>query len=191
MGSYDPQTKSYLEVIREEIAKKFSGENVYTILLDSTEIYSTEVFQVLAELLNNAKATLFLFENGVLSDVFDINLKNSLDDTVYDFLKEKFGVKRIRKETIFDKFDALMRLAKVILLLRDKEETRGGEYVELMHAIFEGHSPKIWFFKRNGVRLSAMLMEYLDKFKVNLRPYSDKQDLITEAIRILKYELSP
>ena len=59
-----------------------------------------------------------------------------------------------------------------------------------MHAMFEGHTQKVWLLKRNGVRLSAMLMEYLDKFKVNIRSYSDKQDLITEVERILKYALS-
>lgn len=190
LGSYDPQTKSYLETIKEEIAKKFSGENVYTILLESAEIYSTEIVQVLVELLNKAKVTLFIFQNGVLRDVQDINLKNNLDETVFDFLKKTFGIPRISKESVFNKFDVLMRLAKVILLVRDKEETRGGEYVELMHAMFGGHSQKVWFLKRNGVRLSAMLMEYLDKFKVNLRSYSDKEDLITEVARILKYELS-
>lgn len=190
LGSYDPQTKSHLGIIREEIAKKFSGENVYTVLLDSTEIYFTEIIQVLAELFNKVKATLFIFQNGMLSDLYDVNLKNSLDETVYDFLKEKYGIQRISKESVFNKFHAMMQLAKVILLVRDKEETRGGEYVELMHAMFEGHSQKVWFLKRNGVRLSAMLMEYLDKFKVNLRSYNDKQDLITEVTRILKYELS-
>lgn len=190
LGSYDPQTKSYLEIIREEIAKKFSGENVYTLLLDSTEIYTAEIIQVLVELSDKSKATLFIFQNGVLVEMQDISLKNSLDDAVYDFLKQKYEIKSISKVPIFNKLNTLMRLAKVIFLVRDKEETRGGEYVELMHAMFEGHSQKVCFLKRNGVRLSEMLMEYLDKFKVNLRPYSDKQDLITEVTRILKYELS-
>lgn len=179
-----------MEILKEEIAKGFSGENVYTVLLDNVEVYFADTIQVLVELLNTKRVTLFIFKDNVLSDVYDIDLKNGLDETVYSFLKEKYVVKKIVKEPVFNKFSNLMRLAKTIFLIRDKEETRGGEYVELIHAISQGHSDKVWFLKRNGVRLSAMLMEYLDKFKVNMRTYNDKQDLITEVTRILKYELS-
>jgi hypothetical protein len=81
-----------------------------------------------------------------------------------------------------------MQIAKAIFLVRQKEETRCGEYLELMHALFRGHSEKIWFFKRNGIELSSMLMEYLDKFKVKMRTYKKEQDLTTTIVRILKYE---
>ncbi|MEM2971740.1 MAG: hypothetical protein QW270_04885 [Candidatus Bathyarchaeia archaeon] len=81
-------------------------------------------------------------------------------------------------------------MAKAIFLIRHKEETRGGEYLELMHAIFSGYSEKVWFFKRNGLQLSAMLMEYMDKFKVNMRTYNNGKSLITAVTRILKYSLS-
>jgi hypothetical protein len=94
----------------------------------------------------------------------------------------------MNRQPIFEKFDILMRLAKAAFLIRHKEETRGGEYLELIHALFRGHSKKVWFFKRNGLQLSAMLMEYLDKFKVNMRTYKDEKDLIAAIIRILKYE---
>lgn len=63
-----------------------------------------------------------------------------------------------------------MRVARLIFLIRDREETRGGEYVELMHALFREHSNKVWFFKREGIQLSAMLMEYLDKLKFTYDP---------------------
>jgi len=190
LGSYDPQTKSYLEVIKEEIVKTFSGENVYVVLLDYVEIYDAETAQVLTEVTEEGKVTLFIFQENMLTEVYDVNLKVSLDDTVYGFLKEKCGVLKVTKQPVFNKFDFLMRLAKAILLVRDKEETRGGEYVELMHALFRGHSDKVWFFKREGIRLSNMLMEYLDKFKVNMRPYSNSQELQTQILRLLKYELS-
>lgn len=190
LGSYDPQTKAHLDTVREEIVKKFSGEDVYSSLLDDLEIYSTRTIQVLVELFDKDKATLFIFHRGVLADVYDINLKNNLDETVYSFLKGKYEIQKFSKEPIYRKFNSLMRLAKALFLIRDREETRGGEYIELMHALSQGHSEKIWFFKRNGVRLSAMLMEYLDKFRVKIRPYTNQQDLITEAIRILTYELS-
>lgn len=190
LGSYDLQTKSYLENVKEELVKAFSGENVYAFLLDRVEIYCAEQVQVLAEIIDKRKVTLFVFQENTLTEVYDVNLRVNLDKTVYSFLEEKYGVLKVNKLSVFDKFDLLMRLAKVIFLIRDKEETRGGEYVELMHALFRGHFAKLWFFKREGIQLSAMLMEYLDKFKVNMRPYSNSQDLQTQIIRLLKYELS-
>jgi hypothetical protein len=81
-----------------------------------------------------------------------------------------------------------MRNAKVIFLLRDKEETRGGEYLELMHALFRDHAGKLWFLKRNDIALSSMLMEYLDKYGVKLRTYQAESDLKTTVIRILHYQ---
>jgi len=189
LGSYDPQTRFYLENVKEEIAKHFSGENLYTLLLDNVEIYYVDTFQVLAELFNKDMVTLLVFQDSRLIDTYDVALKNGLDETVYGFLKEKYDVKRITKESIFNKFNSLMRITKSIFLIRDKEETRGGEYVELLHALFQGHSSKVWFLKREGIQLSAMLMEYLDKFKVNMRTYNNQEDLITAIMRILKYEL--
>lgn len=189
LGSYDPQTRFYLESVKEEIAKHFSGENLYALLLDNVEIYYVDTFQVLAELFNKDMVTLLVFQDSRLIDTYDVALKNGLDETVYGFLKEKYDVKRITKESIFNKFNSLMRITKSIFLIRDKEETRGGEYVELLHALFQGHSSKVWFLKREGIQLSAMLMEYLDKFKVNIRTYNNQEDLITAIMRILKYEL--
>jgi hypothetical protein len=189
LGSYDPQTKSHLECIKEEIVKSFSGENVYTFLLDNVEIYFSDIVQVLTELSNGGKATFFIFQDNRLIDVCDVNLKNGLDETVYSFLKEKYGIQKLNKQPVFEKFDILMRLARAVFLIRHKEETRGGEYLELMHAFFRGYSEKVWFFKKNGLQLSTMLMEYLDKFKVNMRTYTNEQNLTPAIIRILKYEL--
>ncbi|MEM2971741.1 MAG: hypothetical protein QW270_04890 [Candidatus Bathyarchaeia archaeon] len=57
LGSYDSETKLQLENLKEEIAKSFSGENVYAFLLDNIEIYYSDIVQVLTELLNETKAT--------------------------------------------------------------------------------------------------------------------------------------
>ena len=120
----------------------------------------------------------------------DIKLKDaSVDTTVYDYLKENYPIKKIDKLPIFSKLDALMRNATAIFLLRHREETRGGEYLELMHALFRGHAGKIWFLKKNEIALSAMLMEYLDKYQVKMRTYREEKDLKDNILRILKYQI--
>lgn len=189
LGSYDFNTKIILENLKEEIVKNFSGENVYAILLDAVEEYRADNLEILTEQLNENKITLFIFEHTQLIDVYDVKIEKEVETSVYNFLKQKYQIKKISKLPIFEKFDTLMQVTKTILLIRHKEETRGGEYLELMHALFRGHAEKIWLFKRNGIDLSAMLMEYLDKFKVKMRTYKKEQDLTTAIIRILKYEL--
>jgi hypothetical protein len=190
LGSYDPQTKSYLEIVKEEIAKRFVGENAFSFLLNNSDVYISQTIQALVEVSNKRKAALFVFQDNALIDVHEIAFKKDLDGVVHSFLKEKYEVQEFNKLSVFSKYDILMGLARVLFLIRDKEETRGGEYVELMHALFQKHSEKIWFFKREGVRISEMLMEYLDRFGVKIRPYIDKQDLVEEIIRILRNILS-
>lgn len=190
LGSYDPQTKACMEIVKEELVKSFSGERVCALVLDRLEIYETGIVQVLTELFDDDKVTLFVFQNAQLVDIEDIKLeKSGLDASVYTFLKEKYEVEQINRITIFDKLDVLMRIAGAIFLLRHKEETRGGEYLELMHALFRGHSGKIWFFRRDEIELSTMLLEYLDRHKVIMRTYKKEQDLIESIVRAVKYRL--
>ncbi len=159
-------------------------------MLDTLEIYATDDLEVLTERSTEKAVTVFIFQNSELIDIVDIKLKDQdADKTVYDYLKENYSIKKVDKLSIFNKLDVLMRDATAIFLLRHKEETRGGEYLELMHALFREHADKIWFLKRNGVVLSAMLMEYLDKYGVKMRTYSESKDLNDSLIRILRYQL--
>lgn len=190
LGSYDSQTKLYLENVKEEIAKRFVEENAYSFLLDNLEVYVSQTIQTLVEVSDKGKAALFVVQDNALIDVHEISFKKDLDGAVFSFLKEKYENGEYERLSILGKFDILMKLAKALFLIRDKEETRGGEYVELMHALFQEHSEKIWFFKREGVRISEMLMEYLDKFGVKIRPYNNNQDLVEGTMRILRYRLS-
>ena len=159
-------------------------------MLDTLEIYTADDMEILTEQSGEKALTLFIFQNSQLIDMVDINLKEaSADKTLYDYLKENYPTKKIDKLPIFNKLDVLMRDATVIFLLRHKEETRGGEYLELMHALFRGQADKIWFVKQNEIALSAMLMEYLDKYQVKMRTYREEKDLRDNIYRILKYQL--
>jgi hypothetical protein len=82
-----------------------------------------------------------------------------------------------------------MSLAVEIFLIRHKEETRGGEYVELMHSLFAKQSEKVWFFKNDSVAISSMLKEYLDMFRVKMRTYDSILDLKTSILRIVGYSM--
>ena len=190
LGSFDPQTKTLLENSKEEIVKAFSGENVFALMLDTLEIYMADDMEVLTELPGEGIITLFIFQNSQLIDMADLTLRETnADKVIYDYLKENYAVTKVDKLSIFNKLDVLMRDAAAIFLLRNKEETRGGEYLELMHALFRGHAEKIWFLKKNEIVLSAMLMEYLDKYQVKMRTYCEDKDLKDTILRILKYQI--
>ena len=190
LGSFDPQTKTLLENVKEEIVKTFSGENVFSLMLDKLEIYTADDMEILTELSGEKTLTLFIFQNSQLININDVQSKEGgVDETVYDYLKEKYAIKEVDKLPIFNKLDVLMRDATAIFLLRHKEETRGGEYLELMHALFRGHADKIWFLKKKEIELSAMLMEYLDKYQVKMRTYNEEKELKDNILRILKYQI--
>jgi len=177
--------------VKEEIVKSYSGENLYAFLLDTVETYDTDKFTILVERLNK-KVTIFVFHqfDSRLIDVEDVKIEKDLDETVYTFLKNKYDIKKTKKTPIFKKFDIMMRISQNIIVLRDKEETRGGEYLELLHAIFQNYSDKIWFFRRDGIQLSAMLMEYLDNFRIKIRSYNSEKNLLSSVMRVLGYEIS-
>ena len=190
LGSYDSETKHVLESIKEEIAKRFQ-EKILVSLLENLDIYVADDIHVLTETFGKNKISIMVYEEkgSILSEIYDTDLTDNPDEVVYSFLKEKYGIETLEKHPIFSKFDMLMQLAIEIFLIRHKEETRGGEYLELMHAIFQRHSDKVWFFKKEGIHLSDMLMEYLDSFRVKLRPYADLSELINEVSRVLEYTL--
>lgn len=190
LGSFDPQTKPLLANAKEEIVKAFSGENVFALILDKLEIYTAGDFEILAELSTEKMITLFIFQNSELVDMADIRYRERYADmTVYQYLRDTYLIQKMEKLSIFNKLDVLMRDAVAVFLLRHKEETRGGEYLELMHALFRGHADKIWFLRRNGIALSEMLMEYLDKYGVKMRTYNEENELVSNILRILKYQL--
>jgi predicted ATP-dependent protease len=190
LGSFGPQTKALLENVKEEIVKTFSGENQYALLLDSVEVYFSDVVEVLTELSNGNMITIIIFQNNQLVDMIDLKLeKEGADRTVYNYLRQQYKITQFNRWPVFDKLDILLQDAKAIFLVRDKEETRGGEYLELMHSLFRKHGGKLWFLKKDGVILSSMLMEYLDKYSVKMRTYQAESDLKRTVLRILQYQL--
>ena len=93
LGSFDPQTKAQLEDTKEEIVKTFSGENVYALLLDSVEVYFSDVVEVLTELIAEDRITLFTFQDNQLVDMEELKLeKDDADKTIYDYLKKKHNI---------------------------------------------------------------------------------------------------
>jgi len=81
----------------------------------------------------------------------------------------------------------LVRMAKVIILIRDKEETRGGEIAELIFIILNKLSSKLCVFIKEGIELSDMIKEFLDQSNVVLQTYKHKEELLKGILRYISY----
>jgi len=186
LGSYDPETKKKLDLLKEKIAEKYVGRHVYPFLLDSLELYSADSNYFLAEHYED-KVTVYIFNGSVIKDVIERKVDGSLEESVRSIINEKTGLQKIEKRSILKKFDRLMDISKVIMLIRQKEETRGGEYLELIYAL--NKKPNIvWYFYNRDIELSGMLMEFLDRFEVKMRVYTD-ETYVTVVLRVLDYQI--
>ena len=187
LGSYDPQTKTKLLAIKEEIAKKFIVKNVFPLLLDSAEVYFSDGRDFLTEIYED-KVTIYVFQDREMLDIVDCTINGSVSSTVLNYVKIKYGIDNIQKRPILKKFEILMTLSLMIIIIRDKEETRGGEYLELVFAMNQTDVKKIWLFYNKTIVLSGMLMEFLDYFKVLTREY-DENEYLQTVMRAVEYSI--
>ena len=119
-----------------------------------------------------------------------VQLLSSRRDFVGRFSPETDPVApRILKLNMFDKLDRLMLVSQPILVFRNKHETYGGEIAELVYGIGGRHSSKICLFHKRKVKISRMIMEFLDKYKGVLRSYEDDSDLLETVLRYTRYRL--
>jgi hypothetical protein len=192
LGSYDKKTKTVLDSIKEELQIHFAGKLIVAVL-SNLEIFDTDKFQVLAEIDYTMKQmSLFLIDkDGFLQEAHDMPIDNSqkVSETINDFLMKKYNVAYTRIQLPAAKLDNLMKVAGKIFLIREKTETRGGEYIELMYALHHGYSAKIVFCKKDSIKLSGMLMEYMDIYNVNLRTYKNIRELNRNIGRIVEYHV--
>ena len=192
LGSYDPDTLGLLRSLKLRIQEVFSGRDVYSFLLEDLEMYSCsvigeeEMHTLLVENFDDRRSVMFFRGRYRLEWIEDAGSSEDLAR----FLERRLG-KRVDvfPVSVMDKFRSLAEFSQLVFLIRDREETRGGEYVELAYLVIGcGASDKVWFFKRENVKLSTMAMELLDMYGVKMRPYTSKDELLEGAIRVVNYE---
>ncbi len=141
LGSYDKETKKILDVIKEQIAKisTYYGENIFTLLLENVEIYKTDNDWICVEKFDE-KATFIIFEQDSINvkDVIDFDAKNEED--IVKILK-KLGYKSFIRIPVLEKHQVLATISSLVFVIRHKELTRGGEYIELAFLLGKGLRP--------------------------------------------------
>jgi hypothetical protein len=193
LGSYDPDTKKFIYSLKDEVAKVFDMDPVYSFVLDKVEWYTcNDSLQLLTEIYDSA-LTIMSFSYSGLLDIDEIKNfgPSELDSVVIEYARKKYNINRASRAPVTAKLTHLMEFSRSIFLIREKEETRGGEYCELIHAMAKNFEDKIVFFCNENITLSSMVKEYLDAFNVRIRYYSDLDHFKLESIRYLNYRINP
>lgn len=189
LGSYDPKTREILDGMKKRLVTTFHSEDLFVFVMDSVRSFIAGPYQILVEELNEKHSTIFLFEQGELSEVEEIMTNGALEDALARYVEEHYEDLPISEQPIFDKLATISFASKATILIKDQEETRGGELVELSYLAMKFSSEKFWFLKRTDISLSTMVKELLTMLHVGFRVYSSREELEQETIRIVRYAL--
>ena len=188
LGSYDRKTKSTLNKIREEIAKLsvHYDETIFTLLLENVEIYETDTDWICIEKFGEKK-TIILFKRDSI-EVKDVIEFDAKEDDI-EILK-RLGYKSFIRIPILEKLRVLATISSSVFVIRHRELTRGGEYIELAFLLSRGLDPRIvYMLVKSDVKISAILKELIDLTEINFRVYENDEELLDEIRRILYYKV--
>ncbi len=203
LGSYDEVTVQVLKNIREQVSQRLMHESdpALIFMLDAVDLYSIEISEsgntqkitVIAEKYDN-KVAIFTLNASIVNDAVDINLKSTsdIDKLIKDYFKKKYKVTSFTKLAILPKLKTLAGAASMVFLVRNREETRGGEYIELVYMLGSRivSGAHTFLFKREGFALSEMAWEILTEYGVSYRSYDSENELFAEITRLTKNHIS-
>ena len=93
-------------------------------------------------------------------------------------------------------FIFIINISELFVILRIREETRGGEYLELC-ALLNSHSwvetmnaPRIFLFKQKNLKLTSMLNIFTYSNKLVINEFCDEVDLKSNIFEIIKMRLN-
>ena len=186
LGSYDPETKNILYMLREYIARHFT-QHIYALLLEDLEIYRCR---------KNRKDYALIIEGGDFPVAYlfhQLNLTNIIfiekgGDEGAKEAGQKLDITIHEKLPILEKLKALIDIVCLTIILRHKELTRCGEYIELTFLLDMGAEPnKIKFLWNKNIPISTMVKELLAKYGFTIHFYMNEKELLEETHRIVYY----
>ena len=205
LGSYDDETKKALYTMQESIANSFSDKGYYSLLMEELGLYTVSDGHILLlENRGDRSTTIYLFRP--IEDVGPIELQTidtishteDIEDTVYRYLTERgfcnldIAIERMPIISPDGLFPFLVSISSVFLIVRLKEETRGGEFIELCYIsrspnlISLKGSPGIFMLKKQDVTLTSMLELILIEREIRVLEFSDTSDLLDKTANIVR-----
>ncbi|MEB3780115.1 MAG: hypothetical protein GSR85_07790 [Desulfurococcales archaeon] len=188
LGSYDKETKELLYAIKDEIAKLSTGyrDLLMPLLLEGLEIYVNQKDPTKTIMVEKYadKYTLTIFKYTEIENVYDLE-ERSIEEVEYHIARTYGSFTSL---PLLRKLENLARNSFLVFIVREREETRCGEIVELVFLLDRGINPSIiYLLARSGISLSSMLKELIDYKRINYRTYHDKNELLDTVKRIIYY----
>ena len=181
LGSYDPETKKILYRAREHVARSIT-EDVYAFLLDELEVYkgadpSGDEVTVIVE--KGDEPAAMIVRNTEVVDYIVISPEEADNAERLRERLEGMGYRLRDRLRVIEKLEALAKTAAAVLLIRHREETRCGEYIELTFLLDKGVEPdKVYFLWRREVKLSWMLRELVIEYGFRVLDYDGIDELL-------------
>jgi hypothetical protein len=200
LGSYDYETKQVLFDLKNHVIQQlmYYDDTVLIFLLDKLEIYSitlkdqnqTERDLIIICENYGSKITFLTLESNAILDADDMVMPDNIteEQATINFIRSKYPGSTFSKLPIIEKLSQLADASTLTLLIRHKELTRGGEYIELAFLLgSKSQPPKTVFLSKTNVEISEMVWELLDYHGVNFRQYKNEHNLATESIRLIRH----
>jgi hypothetical protein len=188
LGSYDPITKKILRELRLNLNEIFNRYGCYTILLENLDIHIP---------IDQDGSIIVLFENEedqinctiIKEDeiVETINIKTENFEEELSNKAKIIAYNRLRKLSELEKIKLLAEWADIIFVIKQNENTRGGELVELTYLLFHRNTMnntdpfKFYFYHQEDIFISTMVKELLGINHVKILPYLDSSELFKKV----------
>lgn len=209
LGSYDPDTKKLLYELQLSISKKFTGIGVYPVIMESPTLYTVSNGEYILTEEENDNITLYIFwlDDKGYHVIYNIDTVKSTGDKEYDiitYMINEYGTNDVTiKEMPITGFPGdtnlfifIINISELFIILRVREETRGGEYLELC-ALLNSHNyvetmniPRIFLFKQKKITLTSMLNIFTFSNKLVMSEFCDEVDLKSNILEIIKMRLN-
>lgn len=199
LGSYDDETKRLLYFLRENLSKSFLEVGVVILLMERLNLFRVEDGRnVLTEEDDYNNLTVYAFpltlgKGEIEPNIIDtISVNGNTKSTLENYLGKIEGIAEgleVQKQPIDSNdglFKFLVDLSKLFLIIRLREETRGGEYLELGYILREKDRAivsqwgDIFLFKKRGIARSTMIDLFLNSDEIKLREFDDNSDLLEQ-----------
>ena len=186
LGSYDPKTRNLMNYLKDELLKRLVSQKILVWILDELEVYRFNGRLAIAEFWDENKASIYIERDGDIAEVYEITLKHTpYDEAVYHFLRKELKAESFERFPIFEKLKTLFSFSLVNVVIRDREETRGGELIELAYALMEGYADKTWFFAKRCIEISTMVESIIIKAGSHMMAYRDETDLLEKMLELI------
>lgn len=197
LGSFDPDTRALLEKSQALLAKTTLALEWPTmaLLVDGFEIYtgisSTSGAAMYFIVESGERSAAHIVEGSEWIDSVPLPADQpDLEEAVTSLARQRFDAS-VKKLPILEKLRVLSAGEPLTFLVRDKELTRGGEYIELAFILGLGTERtrnRMWFMHRQLVPISKMAEEILDMYGVASRTYATENELLERIARITLYQ---